>query len=92
MVEDNSLPLGKVVYKTYPKKGSTSKSFLEYYKNGTLVAKKLLRKQTYNPVQGVKIVGTKPVVQTPVPIPQNLNFPNQSQNQTGFTTWKTFSN
>ncbi len=83
VVEDSTLEIGKSVYKTLPKTGSTSKSFLEFYKNGKLVKRKLLRKQTYKPVQGVKIVGTH---ERPL-----KNFQNFSQNTAGsqdFTTWK----
>lgn len=58
-VEDPNLLQNQSFYKVFPKQGSKSESFLEYYENGVLKNKKLVRRQTYNPVQGVKIVGTK---------------------------------
>lgn len=81
IVEDENMFLGESFYKTYPKKGVKSKSILEYYKQGKLIKRKMFRTQTYKPVQGVRVVGTK--------IRQENSFFNEDKDS-GFVYWKTF--
>lgn len=59
VLEDETMCVGEQKYKTFPKTGKKIKTFLEYYKNGKIIKSKPLRTQTYKPVQGVKLVGTK---------------------------------
>lgn len=59
IIKDENMFEDEIFYKTYPKNGSEVKSYLEFYKNGQFISKKLIRKQTYKSVQGVKVVGTK---------------------------------
>lgn len=46
-------------YKTLPKKGYRVRAILEKYEGEKLVERKLLRRVTYQPTQGVKVVGAK---------------------------------
>mgnify|MGYP002521038087 CR=1 FL=1 len=59
VIEDSEKYKDEVEYKTRPKNGSVVKSYLEFYNGENFVKRKLLRTQTYKPMQGVKIVGTK---------------------------------
>lgn len=59
VLEDKTMFVGEQKYTTFPKSGKKIKTFLEYSKNGKILKAKPLRTQTYKPVQGVKLVGTK---------------------------------
>ncbi len=59
VVEDKTLLVGERRYTTIPKVGRKIKSCLEYSQNGKVIFTKTLRTQTYKPVQGILIVGTK---------------------------------
>ncbi|MBQ7602777.1 MAG: VanW family protein [Clostridia bacterium] len=46
-------------YKKQPKNGYKVNAYLEYYKNGKLLGRKLIRSVTYKPQQGIKVFGAK---------------------------------
>ncbi len=47
------------VYSILPKNGYKVRAILEIYDNGKLIERKLIRRVTYQAVQGIKVVGTK---------------------------------
>lgn len=77
VVEDAGLFEDEKSYQTYPKEGCVVNSYLEFWKDGTLFTKKLIRQQKYKPVQGVLLKGTKIRPQMPQPeifYDNNQNF------------------
>ncbi len=56
---DKVLFVGEQHRLTYPRNGYEVVAYLEYYKNGELVEKKQIRKETYYPQQGIIIEGVE---------------------------------
>lgn len=56
---DKVLFVGEQHRLTYPRNGYEVVAYLEYYKNGELIDKKQIRKETYYPQQGVIVEGVE---------------------------------
>lgn len=56
----------------YSKQGLKSEGFLKYIKNGKVISKRKIRHDTYNPAQGLIVIGT---AKRPVPLPDPSSEP-----------------
>ncbi len=74
-------------YKVLPKAGYKAKGYLEYYQDGRLLNKKLIRNVTYHSVQGVKIWGARE--RPPEPIVESIE--QENENSLG-QFWSTLDN
>ena len=61
VIYDDNLLDGVTNYLSYGKTGTKSKGYILKYKNGKLVEKRLIRKDTYKPIKAVVLKGTKPI-------------------------------
>ena len=59
VIYDDNLFENEITYLSYGKTGLKSKGYILKYKNGKLIEKRLIRKDTYKPIKAVVTKGTK---------------------------------